>query len=351
MEILLNNQIQFTEEADPAKELVPIREISRITGVNTVTLRAWERRYGLLKPGRTDKGHRLYSNADIQQVKNIQSWLVRGLAIGRVRAILEDKSDPAANVQHANIWHQHIDQLNTALHALNRRKLEVLLTDLIAVYPMEVIADQLLAPVVESMQVNRYAVATRREFLLQVLLEQFYAGQYRQRQNARGQRVTLFKLSAEESDILPQALNYSLLVNGYQAEYCGFVPTEEWIFAVDQLQPQLVILYSDSASRLAEVKHSLGSWQQVLKTPLLLSGRIVSALVANNEMATGRRLGVTLQQILKNLTTHFPLSEKATGTKHAGSNHGFENTVSESPASENPVSENPVSEKKKRHEQ
>ena len=28
------------------EELFPIREVSRLTGVNPVTLRAWERRYG-----------------------------------------------------------------------------------------------------------------------------------------------------------------------------------------------------------------------------------------------------------------------------------------------------------------
>ena len=37
----------------------PIRVVSQRTGVNSVTLRAWERRYGLLKPLRTPKGHRL----------------------------------------------------------------------------------------------------------------------------------------------------------------------------------------------------------------------------------------------------------------------------------------------------
>ena len=32
----------------PSETLLPIREIARLTGVNPVTLRAWERRYGLV---------------------------------------------------------------------------------------------------------------------------------------------------------------------------------------------------------------------------------------------------------------------------------------------------------------
>ncbi|MBX4365223.1 MerR family DNA-binding transcriptional regulator, partial [Mycobacterium tuberculosis] len=38
-----------------------IGEFARLCGINATTLRAWQRRYGLLKPLRTDGGHRLYS--------------------------------------------------------------------------------------------------------------------------------------------------------------------------------------------------------------------------------------------------------------------------------------------------
>ena len=53
------------------EELFPIREVARLTGVNPVTLRAWERRYGLIQPTRTDSGHRLYSQVDIESVRSI----------------------------------------------------------------------------------------------------------------------------------------------------------------------------------------------------------------------------------------------------------------------------------------
>ncbi len=35
--------------------IYPIREVSRLTGVNAVTLRAWQRRYGLVQPARTER--------------------------------------------------------------------------------------------------------------------------------------------------------------------------------------------------------------------------------------------------------------------------------------------------------
>ena len=70
------------------QELFPIREVSRLTGVNAVTLRAWERRYGLIQPIRTDSGHRLYSQADIDEIRRILGWLERGVAVSKVGSIL-----------------------------------------------------------------------------------------------------------------------------------------------------------------------------------------------------------------------------------------------------------------------
>ncbi len=39
------------------------------TGIKPDTLRAWERRYGLPEPNRTQGGHRLYSQYDIDMLK------------------------------------------------------------------------------------------------------------------------------------------------------------------------------------------------------------------------------------------------------------------------------------------
>ena len=64
---------------------LPIREVSRSTGINAVTLRAWERRYGLIVPYRTPKGHRLYSPANLERIHAILAWLAR-----RPRAVTLD---------------------------------------------------------------------------------------------------------------------------------------------------------------------------------------------------------------------------------------------------------------------
>jgi len=66
-----------------------IRAASALTGINQNTLRAWERRHGLIQPERTPKGYRLYSDADIEWLRLIQRALAEGVSVGRVRAYLE----------------------------------------------------------------------------------------------------------------------------------------------------------------------------------------------------------------------------------------------------------------------
>ncbi|MEL3927389.1 MerR family transcriptional regulator [Aeromonas enteropelogenes] len=125
--------------------IYPIREVSRLTGVNAVTLRAWQRRYGLVQPARTEKGHRLYSEQDIRQIGEILSWLERGVSIGQVKGLLsEPQSQPVSDH-----WQQTLEQFSQALLAFNQRKAEALLNDLLASYPFELVRSRVLQPLVE----------------------------------------------------------------------------------------------------------------------------------------------------------------------------------------------------------
>jgi PAS domain S-box-containing protein len=65
-----------------------VGELARRTGVGVSTLRAWERRYGILDPDRSSSGHRLYTEDDVERVSAVCRLVDEGLtlsaAIGRV---------------------------------------------------------------------------------------------------------------------------------------------------------------------------------------------------------------------------------------------------------------------------
>jgi DNA-binding transcriptional MerR regulator len=60
--------------------MVRIGELGRRVGVSEYVLRAWERRYGLLRPERSPGGYRLYSDADERRVRRMQAHLAAGLS-------------------------------------------------------------------------------------------------------------------------------------------------------------------------------------------------------------------------------------------------------------------------------
>jgi MerR family transcriptional regulator, light-induced transcriptional regulator len=63
-----------------SSQLLRIGELSRRTGVRADTLRAWERRYGLLHPARSEGGFRLYGLEDEDRVRAMLALLDSGVS-------------------------------------------------------------------------------------------------------------------------------------------------------------------------------------------------------------------------------------------------------------------------------
>ena len=75
---------------------LPIGEIARRSGVSEATLRAWERRYGLLEPERTDGGHRRYREQDVEQVRRVVALIEEGWSAGSAAAEVVSGRDTQA---------------------------------------------------------------------------------------------------------------------------------------------------------------------------------------------------------------------------------------------------------------
>ena len=71
-------------ELDNSTAHYPISTVSALTGINPVTLRAWERRYGLIQPHRTDKG----SFSFTQAVQELISLILQPIPAAQGEGIL-----------------------------------------------------------------------------------------------------------------------------------------------------------------------------------------------------------------------------------------------------------------------
>jgi len=61
-----------------------MRVVTRRTGLSPDLLRAWERRYDVVTPSRTEGGRRLYSDTDIERLRLLYRATLAGRSIGQV---------------------------------------------------------------------------------------------------------------------------------------------------------------------------------------------------------------------------------------------------------------------------
>lgn len=137
-----------------------IGEFARLCGINAATLRAWQRRYGLLKPQRTDGGHRLYSDDDIRQALSILDWVRKGVPISQVKPLLSRPvirlGDNWITIQETMLQHLHegrIDALRQLIYDCGRE------------YPRAELVTHLLRPLRSKVSAHLPAVMTLREIL------------------------------------------------------------------------------------------------------------------------------------------------------------------------------------------
>ena len=149
----MSNAKTVTEE-----RWVSIGDAAELTGVNPVTLRAWQRRFGLVTPKRTAKGHRLYGREHLAQIEEILYWLNQGVAISKIKPLLADKELAIANSQalkvtaseQADLWQQHINQLNQQVINFNSQGLNDGLKQLSSLYPFSILLNKFYWPWLRS---------------------------------------------------------------------------------------------------------------------------------------------------------------------------------------------------------
>ncbi len=71
----------------------PIRVASQRTGLTPATLRAWERRYAVVEPDRSDGGQRLYSDHDIERLTRLRLLTEAGRAISQVAELSDQEAE------------------------------------------------------------------------------------------------------------------------------------------------------------------------------------------------------------------------------------------------------------------
>ena len=115
----MNNAAQGIEH--PGEKLYTIGTVSKLTGVGATTLRAWERRYGLIQPVRKESGHRLYTRQHIDQINRITALTQQGMRISQIRPeMLESDAADAQSGPDADKWKDYPAERRAQVRCLRR---------------------------------------------------------------------------------------------------------------------------------------------------------------------------------------------------------------------------------------
>jgi MerR family transcriptional regulator, light-induced transcriptional regulator len=230
-----------------------IGELARRTGASPEVLRAWERRYGLLRPARSHGGFRLYTAADEARIRRMRDYLDRGVAAAEAARLALDAeasgpglgtsepivAAPAPPLQAA------ARELAGALDSFQEEQAHAVLDGLLAAYRVETIVRDLLIPYLHELG-ERWArgdVSVAQEHFASNLLRGRLLGLARGWGQGHGPRAVLACLPGEQHDLGLIAFGITLHRRGWRIVYLGpDTPIATIRHATGSIAPRLVVL-------------------------------------------------------------------------------------------------------------
>ena len=264
---------------------VRIGELSRRVGVSDHLLRAWESRYGLLRPTRSPGGYRLYSAADERRVHRMKQLLAGGLSAAEAaRAVLDEPPAPAADADVP----QEAAALRSALDDFDEPAAQAALDRLLVhLSPTTVLRDVVL-PYLRELG-ERWAQGTAtvaQEHFASNLLRGRLAGLALGWGAGVGPRAVLACPPGDLHDIPLMAFGIALHRLGWRVTYLGSsTPLAELRQTVELTGPELIVLAAVEPDRFAQVAKELARLSR--HYPVALAGAGADAALARR---TGARL-------------------------------------------------------------
>jgi MerR family transcriptional regulator, light-induced transcriptional regulator len=278
-----------------------IGELARRTGTSPELLRAWERRYGLLRPARSHGGFRLYTAADEARIRRMRDYLARGVAAAEAARLAMDAEAAGrdARIPGADVpppvttaasppLQAAARELAAALDQFQEERAHAVLDRLLAAYRIETVLRDLLIPYLHDLG-ERWArgeVSVAQEHFAANLLRGRLLGLARGWGQGHGPAAVLACLPGEQHDLGLLAFGITLQRRGWRIVYLGpDTPIATIHQAIGRLTPDLVVLTGTVPELFAAHADAIADLAR--QTPVALGGAGATAELATR---TGARL-------------------------------------------------------------
>ena len=234
-----------------------IGELSRRSGVSPELLRAWERRYGLLRPERSDGGFRLYTAQDERRVSAMRAHLDRGLSAAEAARLALAEPEAAAWVAPpqagATALERGAGELSAALDELDETRAHAALDGTLAALSLQAVLGEVVLPYLHDLgeRWERGEVSVGQEHFASNVLRGRLLGLARGWDGGAGPRALLAAPPGELHDLGLIAFGLALRERGWRITYLGpNTPLPTVGETAQTLRPAAVVLAATTAARI-----------------------------------------------------------------------------------------------------
>jgi DNA-binding transcriptional MerR regulator/methylmalonyl-CoA mutase cobalamin-binding subunit len=294
-----------SEKAKFADALFPIRTVSELTGVNSITLRAWENRYGLIEPVRKSSGHRLYTQAHIDLINRVVGLLDRGMRIGQVSAALriEDEEPSAPGEEKSDHWKRYINGMIAAIIRFDEEALERIYGEALSHYPVRVVTEKLLTPLLRELGerwVTGNGSVAEEHFFGFYLRNKLGARFHHRVRNQVGPKLLLACMPEDMHEIGLLLFALDACDRGFQTILLGAnMPLDELPAAIRKTDSDAVVLSGMLEPSRAVLENQLPRLIEEVSVPVFLGGNITAKNFDSLRKAGLHLIGTDIETGLK----------------------------------------------------
>ncbi|HXV57783.1 MAG TPA: cobalamin B12-binding domain-containing protein [Gaiellaceae bacterium] len=241
--------------ATSAQGYLRIGELSRRVGVSPELLRAWETRYGLLRPSRSAGGFRLYSDEDEARVRLMRLYQERGLSAAeaaRLAASAEPGAAPEAAEPDGRVAAE-VARLRETLDAFDEAGAHGAFDRLVGALSTDALVREAVIPYLEDLgrrwEEGKASVA--QEHFASNVLRGRLLGLARGWGQGAGPRAILACAPGEQHDLPLICFGLALRARGWRITYLGpDTPVDTLADVVGALEVRLVVVSASLPERL-----------------------------------------------------------------------------------------------------
>lgn len=314
------SETRDTEQAVGPAGLMPIRTVASLTGVNPVTLRAWERRYNLVKPHRTPKGHRLYTREHVALIKQILDLLDQGLSISQVKPLLDQMPGDvtvAPVAGQGDAWRGYQQTMLGAIESFDEAALDSVYTDALSLYPVDTVSQRLVTPILrilgEQWQDSESGIA-QEHFFSVYLRNKLGARIHHMNQRSNGPLLLLACLPGEQHETGLLFFALACMDLGYRVLLLGAnTPLQQLPAVLEKKNCVGIILSCAFRPSRSVLDNDLPGLVSEVAVPVFVGGGCTSRCLKKIEAAGALSMGETIGSGLKRVVKYCPLSSVIPG--------------------------------------